>query len=185
MTRIQMIAGLVNGDARAMEMFYRTYRTRILAQARRMVRDEWESEDVLQDVVWSVHRSAGSFRGEADFDHWVQRVTRNAALMHLRKRKRVPMPMETGDLHARLNEGRPGATTEALAARNIAAARIQASLAQQDDTNRELFHLMDVEGVDKEEAAQRLGLSIPALKSRLHRVRRALRYAADGMSAAA
>ncbi len=168
-------------NVNALQSFYSQYRSRIWAIAYRMTRDEWDAEEVVQDVLWTVYRKADSFRGESELWHWVRRVTQNAARMLLRKRRRVPTPMEDKDIES-LFTSDPNADiatrTENLAGGRTAVAAIDHALSEQDPTNRTLFVMMDVHGLEKEEVADRLGLSVSAVKARLHRVRRALRDAA-------
>ena len=181
MAHSELAARIAAGDATALNQFYREYRGRILAVARPMVRDEWDAEEVLQDVVWTVHRKIDSFRGDSDFWYWVRRITQNAARMLLRKRRRVPTPIEDKDIQARMDAEPTEVNTtrtESVTLARFAAIRMDEALRSQDPVNQQLFQMMDVEGRDKEEVARLLDLSIPALKARLHRVRKSLRKAA-------
>lgn len=176
-----LVARLAARDVRALEQFHREYRSGIMGLARRITGNEWDAEEALQDVMWTVYRKADSFRGEAHFRRWVNRVTHNACLMLLRKRKRVPQPMDDQALSALAGADRDAdiaTRTEAVAEGSAVLRRISKCLSEQDSVNQRLFRLMDIDGVDKEVAAYELGLSIPALKARLHRVRHALRTAA-------
>ena len=179
----ELAAGLAQRDIMALETFHSVYKERILAVARRMVRDEWDAEEVFQDVLWTVYRKADSFRGDSDLWPWVRRVTHNASLMLLRKRRRAPMPIEDSDIEAIIGSEPTadiGTRTEEVAKGKQAAERMGDELDRQDPTNRHLFVRMEVDGASKEEVSEELGLSISAVKARLHRVRKALRDAADG-----
>lgn len=181
-----LVERLVDKDATALPEFYSIYRTRILATARQMVHDEWDAEEVLQDVCWTVFRKAHQFRGEGEFWTWVHRVTQNAARMLLRKRRRIPTPVEDSDVESMLHsaaETESAARPEDVANQHFAMERMNAELQRLDPVNQRLFHAMEVDGVSKEAIADELGLSVSAVKARLHRVRRALRFAADGPSA--
>ncbi len=171
---------LAAGDLRALQAFQTAYRARIWAIAYRMTRDEWDAEEVVQDVLWTVYRKAGSFRGESELWHWVRRVTQNAARMLLRKRKRVPTPIEDDALEINLTadlDADRGTRTDAVATGRSTLDRLDGILSEQEPTNQRLFMMMDVEGYEKEEVAEALGLSVSAVKARLHRARKALREA--------
>ncbi|MFT5993654.1 MAG: RNA polymerase sigma-70 factor (ECF subfamily) [Bradymonadia bacterium] len=178
MDKQQLLDGLQCKDILALDVFYERYKGHILAIARRIVTDEWDAEEVLQDVVWITYRKAEFLRENTNLKAWVSQVTRNAALMLLRKRKRVPMPIDAqvveaanfGDLNSDAKV-RPDAVT----ASRQALVQVERCLDDLDPLNRELFLAMDVEGRSKEEVAETLGLTTAAVKSRLHRARQAVR----------
>ncbi len=171
----ELIDQIAAHDEEALVKFHREYRQLILAIARRIVGDEWDAEEVLQDVVWTVWRKAHTLREDTNLKAWVSRVSRNCALMLLRKRKRVPTPVDStivesafaSELHFDAT-ARPDETVMS----RVALERLQEHLDALDPTNRALFFAMDLEGADRDEVAAELGLTISALKSRLHRVRR-------------
>jgi RNA polymerase sigma-70 factor (ECF subfamily) len=178
-----LIDGLIAQEAWALRAFDAEFRSSIMGLARRITGNEWDAEEVHQDVLWTVHRKAASFRGDAHLQRWVNRVTHNASLMLLRKRKRIPAPVEDIELVRLMNDDSSGdlsVATEDVVLGGAMFERIQLALAEQSSTNRELFVLMDLRGLAKEDAARNLGLSVAAVKARLHRVRLALRSAADG-----
>jgi RNA polymerase sigma-70 factor (ECF subfamily) len=183
-----LVAGLVAKNPAALEAFYHQYRSPILAVARRMVHDEWDAEEVLQDVIWTVHRKAHTFRGDTDLWRWVYRVTQNAARMLLRKRKRVPIPCDDQDMEAMINtsmENQPTLHPERITLQRLALERMDKELRSFDPVNQQLFRAMEMRGEAKEEVARDLGLSIPAVKARLHRIRKALRSSAEDLVPAA
>jgi RNA polymerase sigma-70 factor (ECF subfamily) len=183
-----LVERLIAQDATALDEFYRTYRLRILNTARQMVNDEWDAEEVLQDVCWTVFRKANTFRGDGEFWTWVHRVTQNAGRMLLRKRKRVPTPIEESDVESILQSHSDSDATERpedVANQRFAVERMTAELSRLDPLNQELFQCMEVDGASKEDVAEQLGLSVSAVKARLHRVRKALRIAASGSLLAA
>ena len=93
------------------------------------------------------------------------------------------MPIEDSDIEAIIGSEPTadiGTRTEEVANGKQAAERMGDELNRQDPTNRHLFVRMEVDGASKEEVSEELGLSISAVKARLHRVRKALRDAADG-----
>ncbi len=176
-----LVAALVAKDPLALERFSKRYRALMYATASKTLRDEGDLEEVVQDVLWTVWRKAHTFRGDSGLSTWVYRVTQNAARMLLRKKRRVPMPMEQDVMDAQLERSRQGEVShlpEAVLRGQHVAQHIDAAIAKLPADNRDLFLAMDVRGEDRDAVAERHGLSISALKARLHRVRKAVREAA-------
>lgn len=183
-----ILARLRAQDPTVLAVFYRQYKAPVLSIARRMVSDEWDAEEVLQDVVWTVSRKIHTFRGDTDFKHWLYRVTQNAARMLLRKKKRAPIPCEDGDMEVLLNNSMDHQRVihpEQLVIQRRAVEKMEKEVEQFDPINRALFSSMEVDGVSKEVVAERLGLSVPAVKARLHRIRKALRSSVEELLPAA
>lgn len=178
-----LITRIAERDPRAINEFYRLYRRRILAVALRVVGTEWDAEEVLQDVVWVVFRKVEGFRGESEFSSWLYRVTHNCAKMLLRKRKRVPVPMESEDLEPALAHERAGLPDlhDALAQRQTVE-HLQRQVDQMDDVNQAIFWSAAVEGEAAQEVGDRMGLSVLAVKARLFRIRTALRQTAGELT---
>lgn len=178
MNEEQLVARLRQRDPAALEYFHTQYRERIRSVARRIVRDEWDAEEVVQDVLLTVHRKIDLFNGSSAFWSWCFRVTENAARMKVRRYKRYPTPVEEDALHAishaHSSDDTDGRPDHQLACKQAVEA-INDFLAGSDETNRQIYTLMDVDGLSKEEVAERLELTVPALKARLHRIRFALR----------
>lgn len=149
----------------------------------RMLHNTHDAEEVLQDVALTVSRKAGTFRGEAAVSSWIYRITMNACLMTLRRRPKVPMLPLAEELGPAMND--EGMTVEPIADwtpgprdeadRRELAAQIRAAADRLPPEYRMVFVLRDVEGLSADEACAVSGLSLPALKSRLHRARLFLR----------
>lgn len=177
-----LVERLVAKDPAAVSEFYALYRRRILAVALRVVDDSWDAEEVLQDVVWIAVRKAEGFRGEAEFSSWLYRVTQNCAKMLLRKRRRLPTPYSTEDLEAPLAAHHAQSAhlqPEHSAAERMDAERIGAHIDRLDPINREVFLMAALAGEPAETVSAHLGLSILAVKARLHRARQTLRQAIE------
>jgi RNA polymerase sigma-70 factor (ECF subfamily) len=165
------------------EQVYHDYAPRVYHTARRMLRSEPDAEDVTQDVLLQVVRNLPSFRGESAFPTWLHRVTVNAALQH---RRRSARPVHTA---GGLLDDLPGGSGTGSAGRRWlrgpvsqlvdreSAALIERAIAALPDGYREALVAADLEGLPNQAIADRLGLSLPALKSRLHRARLMLRDA--------
>src|SRR5262245_17655228 len=164
------------------EQIYHDYAPRVYNVARRMVSNEKDAEDVTQEVFLRVVRNLPTFRGEAALPTWLHRVTVNAALAHRRKQAvrddtHSANPLEDLlDQGQRLGSDRPGGEPpeEQLIDREEQQL-IDQAIAALPEIYRDVLVLSDVEGVSNAEIAERLGLTVPAVKSRLFRARLLLR----------
>src|SRR5918996_5966195 len=94
----ELLAACRRGDREAFEeVVRRTYR-HVYTQALRLVGDRQEAEDVTQEAYLRVYRGLAGFRGDAQFETWLYRIVSNAAMSHLRKRRRFgDVGREVGD----------------------------------------------------------------------------------------
>jgi RNA polymerase sigma-70 factor, ECF subfamily len=135
-------------------------------------------EDALQDTFLAAWRSAKTFRAESSVRTWLLAIARNTALRQYRRRAGEP---DRGDIVALDDLGVAAGwgsevDPEASAIRSEGRAAIARALAALDADDRRVLVLRDLEQMRGEEAASVLGVTLPALKSRLHRAR--LRFAA-------
>jgi RNA polymerase sigma-70 factor (ECF subfamily) len=144
--------------------------------ARRMVRNDYDAEDVTQDVLLQVVRKLPSFRGDSAFPTWLHRVTVNAALSH-RRREAVRQGVLLADSPDGYGEDGPGVGPEGELLDHERRLLIERAIASLPAAYRAVFVLADVEGLANADIARRLGLSLPAIKSRLHRARLMMRDA--------
>jgi len=174
-----MIQGLRRHDPEAMNVFYSTYYNRIFSVARSIVRDDWDAEEVTQDVFWTVYRKIDLFHDNKSLWNWVYRISANAAKMKVRKYKRYPIPLEDQDLQSLSNKGASnnpdGSQPDQQMAYKEIVNQVNDFLDQSDELNRKVYLYMDILGMPKEVAAEKLDMTVSALKSRLHRIRYALR----------
>jgi len=177
-----LIAQLRAGDEAAYEQVVRLYGGRLLAVARRILGSDEDARDVVQDAFLNAFRSLGRFEGNAKLSTWLHRIAVNAALMKLRTRKRKPeQPIDTF-LPSFLDDGHHEErfqSWEEPVDKALERAEIRELVRQQIDALPESYRtvlvLRDIEGLDTEETANMLGLSVNATKIRLHRARQALR----------
>jgi RNA polymerase sigma-70 factor (ECF subfamily) len=166
------------------EQVYHDYAPRVYNVARKMVRTDVDAEDVTQDVLLQVVRSLPSFRGESAFPTWLHRVTVNAALAH-RRRRAVREDARVADPMNRLLEASgadaPGRRwmrgPDVPLVDRETARLIGDAVDGLPEMYRRVFVLADLEGLPNAAVAAALGLSLPAVKSRLHRARHLLRKA--------
>jgi len=166
------------------EQVVRDYGPRVYNVARRMLGNDADAEDVTQDVLLQVVRKLHTFRGDANLATWLHRVTVNAALAHRQKRARrearethEPLDLFHEDGH-HAHAVRPWSVTpDAVIESQERTALIGRAIDQLPDRYRDVYVLADVEGLPNTEIAELLGLSVPAVKSRLHRSRLMMRNA--------
>ncbi|MFX4222974.1 MAG: RNA polymerase sigma factor [Thalassobaculum sp.] len=178
----ELVAALKAGDERAFERLVRDHGARLLAVARRMMRDDATAQDCLQDAFLSAHKSIGRFEPHGSLGGWLHRITVNACLMRLRAAKRLaetpiddllPTFSEQG---LRLGEPRteirdPETELELTRLQTMVRDKIDAL----PDGYRIVLLLRDIEGYSTREAAEMIGIAEGALKVRLHRARAALK----------
>jgi RNA polymerase sigma-70 factor (ECF subfamily) len=165
------------------EQVYHDYAPRVYSMARRMVRSDIDAEDVTQDVLLQVVRKLPSFRGESAFPTWLHRVTVNAALSH-RRRQAVRQEHGLANSLSAFGEDADGGITfspapgpEAEMLSHETRELIERAIDSLPPAYRSVFILADVEELPNAEIAAHLGLSLPAIKSRLHRARLMMRDA--------
>jgi RNA polymerase sigma-70 factor, ECF subfamily len=166
------------------EEVFQQYGPRVYSLARRMLGSEADAEDVTQEVLLQVIRKLPTFRGEAAFPTWLHRVTVNAALSHRQKRARreqreihdpIDKLFEEGSHQHPIRGWSVGPEDQALG--NETQRLIEEAIAELPENYRDVFVLADVEGLPNAELAAMLGLSISAVKNRLHRARVLMRHA--------
>ena len=147
MNEYALIEKLRRRDADALFFLYNEYRDRVFAVVRRIVRDEWDAEEVVQDVFWTVHRKIDLFREDSALWSWMYRIAVNAAKMKVHKYKRFPIPMEDDilhDMHSR-EEGSDDpipSPDEKLISKELIA-QMNAYLNEVSELNRQLYVEME------------------------------------------
>jgi RNA polymerase sigma-70 factor (ECF subfamily) len=176
--------GLVNkfkdGNIAAFEEIISRYEAKVMNLALRFTRNQEDAEEVMQDVFTTVYRKIDGFRGQSAFSSWLYRIVVNAAFMKLRKKKQS-QTISMEDLAPAVKQYCIERDTLATAhSHGVAVARelqevLQRAIDKLPDQYRAVFVLRDVDGLSNQETGEILDLSIPAVKSRLHRSRLMLR----------
>jgi RNA polymerase sigma-70 factor (ECF subfamily) len=174
------------GEMAAFEALVSRHQNKVFAMTARMLRSDDDAAEVVQEAFLAAYKHLPEFRGESAFGSWVYRIAANYALMRLRHRK-VTAQVEEPEGSPTFNER--GSLIDDVAdwSRDAEEQTLDAELRKAiDDASarlpeeyRQVFLLRDVEGLSYEEIAQAVGDSVPAIKSRLHRARLALRAAID------
>lgn len=155
------------GDRHAFDEVLRRHDDRMRGLAYRLLADRHAMDDALQEAYIKAYRALDRFRAGSDFGTWLYRITYNACIDELRRRKR--MPVATAD-PIDPESGRPGPERVVSAAETV-----RGALASLPTDQRVTVVLVDGEGFDHREAAEILGVAPGTVASRLHRARAALR----------
>jgi RNA polymerase sigma-70 factor (ECF subfamily) len=181
-----LLGRLRSGDAAAFEELVRSVGPRLLAVTRRLLRNEDDARDAVQDAFLSAYRGLPAFDGNCQLLTWLHRIAVNAALMKLRRSRRRPeahiddLLPEFDDTGHHLSSIEPWRPEPLLALeREETRNRVRAAIDGLPDSYRTVLLLRDIEEMSTEETAQVLGLSGNAVKVRLHRARQALRALLD------
>jgi len=167
------------GESKSFEELLSRYSNKVFSLASRLTRNTEDAEEVLQDVFVTVHRKIAGFEGKSSFSSWLYRVTVNAAFMKLRKCKQdlsVSLEDVAQQAHAVSALRSPEAAfVDSQSIRNQVMEALEAAIRKLPDDYRPVFILRDVDGLTSREVSRILDLTVPAVKSRLHRSRLMLR----------
>jgi RNA polymerase sigma-70 factor (ECF subfamily) len=164
------------GDGEALDALLRQYQPRIYRFGVKMCGDPEDARDVLQETLFAVARTLPGFRGASSVSTWLYTIARSFCI---KKRRRSVFAPEVVSLESEgaLARGAPDTGPDperSLADRELAAA-LESAIGSLEPAYREVLLLRDVEGLPAAEVAEVTGLSIAAVKSRLHRARAAVR----------
>ncbi len=168
------------GSMDAFEELIGRYESKIFNLAMRFTRNQEDAEEVLQDVFATIYKKVQGFEGKSAFSSWLYRIIVNAAFMKLRKRKQQNT-VYIEDLSPTVRqscldkESLFGARSDSLAYGKELREILQGAINRLPEQYRAVFVLRDVDGLSNQEVGEILDLSIPAVKSRLHRSRLMLR----------
>ena len=176
----QVLDGLRRGQDWAFELVLRRYGSRMLATARRLLRNDEDARDAVQEAMLSAFRAVGQFAGNAQIGSWLHRIVVNAALMRLRSRKRKPEGSIEELLPSYLSDGHRAASAdddlfpdEVLEQAQLLCL-LRECAAELPEVYRQVYLLRDVEEMSSEDVAALMGITPNAVKIRLHRGRQAL-----------
>jgi RNA polymerase sigma-70 factor (ECF subfamily) len=163
------------GDRDALGDLLERQQQRVFAFGMKMCGDAEDAREVAQDTLLSMVRSVRDFRGEASLSTWLYTVARSFCVKKRRRSKGASAQHEPLDAAAAEQASAPAPSPEqALLGRETRDA-VAAALNQLEPEAREVVILRDMEGMTAPEVAKVTGLSVAAVKSRLHRARQSLR----------
>jgi len=175
-----LVAQAKAGDQAAFSELVTHYERKIYRLAKNITRNDEDAEDVLQDAFLKAYTHLDNFKGDSKFYTWIVRIAVNEALMRLRKRKtdrNVPLdePVELGEETVAREIAVWEDNPEQRYSKEEWRAILDSAVDDLKPDFRTVFVLRDIEELSTEETAETLGISVPAVKSRLLRARLALR----------
>jgi len=174
-----LIEGFRRGDYGSFEKIVGAHERKIYNLALRMLGNPDDAKDILQDTFMKVYDHLDKFRGEARLSTWIYRIAMNEALMKIRREKGKMVSIDT----FRVTEGETRALDivdwaerplDKLLTKELGE-EMETAVGKLPEDYRAVFLLRDVEGLSNAEIAKVLEISVPAVKSRLHRARLFLR----------
>jgi RNA polymerase sigma-70 factor (ECF subfamily) len=175
----------LNGNMQAFDTIVREYRETVFRVAMRIVKNEEEAEDVTQDAFMNAYRKLDTFKGDSALSSWIYRIAVNTALMRLRKKKRLAEISYEGlqstdavdflwnEADHKVDRGDDIAESKELRG------QIAMAIEELEPKYKDVFVAKEVDGLSLQEIADEMDLSIPAVKSRLHRARLSLRVSLE------
>lgn len=176
----ELLRGLRAGEAEAYRQLLELHSANVYNVAFKLLGDEQEAEDVLQETFLSAFEAIDGFEGRSKLSTWLYRIAYNASLMRLRKRSQMTSfsldvdPDGDGyqvPRHLVDWSSVPDDQLLTAEAREV----MDRAIADLPETLRSTFILRDIQGLSGSETAEVLGISVPTVKTRLHRARLWLR----------
>ena len=177
---LALVQAAKGGDLEAFSELVRRYDRNIFRIAQHITHNEEDAQDVVQDAFLKAYQNLGQFQGNSKFYTWLVRIAVNEALMRLRKRRTdrtvsldEDVETEEGTMPREVADWSPN--PEQIYGQSELGEILRKTIQGLPHGFRTVFVLRDIEGLSTEETAEMLGLSIPAVKSRLLRARLQLR----------
>lgn len=182
----ERVESLRRGDPGAFEELVRTEGPQLLAVARRMLRNEEDARDAVQETFTKTFQRIGDFSGQSKLATWMHRIAVNEALMRMRSRRRKPESAIEDLLPLYQENGHPveparewGEPADRALQREEVRDLVRESIDRLPESYRTVLLLRDIEGLPLAEISEALGATVNATKIRLHRARQALRNLLD------
>jgi len=177
---LALVHAAKGGDLDAFSQLVTRYDRNIFRIAQHITHNEEDAQDVVQDAFLKAYQNLEQFQGNSKFSTWLVRIAVNESLMRLRKRKTSKtvsmdedVQTEEGSIPRDFAEWRPN--PEQIFDQNELGDILRRTIQGLPPGFRTVFTLRDIENLSTEETAEALGLSVPAVKSRLLRARLQLR----------
>ncbi|HVE82815.1 MAG TPA: sigma-70 family RNA polymerase sigma factor [Myxococcales bacterium] len=170
----ELIAAAQRGDADAINRLLASQQPRLYRFGLRLCGEEQAAREVLQNTLVAAFRHLPEFRGSASLSTWLFQIARTYCIRERRPAWAGARTVPADSAEARAIQSEAAGPDKVALAREIGEL-LQQAIQALPPADREALVLRDVEGLSAEEAAARAGIEVGALKSRLHRARRAVR----------
>jgi RNA polymerase sigma-70 factor (ECF subfamily) len=175
-----LVAQSREGDTAAFGELVRRYEGKIFRLAQHVTQNREDAEDVLQETFMKAYEHLDQFQGNSKFYTWIVRIAVNQALMKLRRRKTdksvsLDETIDTGEDTMVREIAAWDENPEQRYTRDELGGILDTAVQSLEPPYRSVFVLRDMDELSTEETAEALGLSVPAVKSRLLRARLQLR----------
>jgi RNA polymerase sigma-70 factor (ECF subfamily) len=179
-TEIELIERAKAGDKKALSKIVKDNEQLVFNSALRLVGNTEEAECVMQETFLKVFQALPTFKGESSLSTWIYRIATNFALMRLRDRKKefngfddidLKVSKTTMEAFNRSVGNNPHRAVENVELRE----QMEAAIEELPAKFKSVFVLKDIEGLSLKEIADMNDMSLPAVKSNLHRARLFLR----------
>lgn len=170
----QLIDRCMQGDAFALRTLYENHRISVYRVTARMLDNEADREDVVQDIFLQIFKSVHKFKAHSTLKTWIHRIALNVIFQHLRKKKhRVALQFtDTPPEDKMISENAPPSPEESAMSREKRAA-VQQALGTLAPKKRAVLILHDFEGIKAKEIAKIVGTSVMTVRTRLFYAREA------------
>ena len=172
----RLVAAARSGDREALDALLRRLEPRVFRFGMKMCRDPEDARDVSQETLFAAARALGGFRSESSLSTWLYAIARSFCIKARRRSVYAPelVSLEAAGSEARAAPDAAPGPERALAERE-ARDGLADAIASLSPEQREVLLLRDVEGLPASAVAEATGLTVAAVKSRLHRARAAVR----------
>jgi RNA polymerase sigma-70 factor (ECF subfamily) len=174
----ELVEAARGGDAGALDKLIEEHQDQIYRFGMKMCRHPEDAEDVLQETLLTMARSIGDFRGKSSLSTWLYSIARSFCIKKRRKSKFAPEREHSLEHEASVEARRlvhPGRPPDQAVVDKETLAALDAAIRSLEPGQQEVFLLRDIEGLKASEVGEVLGISVAAVKSRLHRARARIR----------
>lgn len=166
-----LIAKCLNGNREAQYDLYKLYARAMYNVSFRIVGDEMEAEDALQEAFISAFNHLQSYRGDASFGAWLKRIVINKSINALQKKRHASLPEDDSWDYAE---------EDPLELDDLTVEKVKRAIQSLPDGYRTVLSLYLLEGYDHQEIAEIMGISTSTSKSQLNRAKAKLRNLLEG-----
>jgi len=172
-TDAALLAAAQKGDREAINELLVRHQARVYRFGLKMCGGQEDAKDVLQETLLAAARNVQAFRGASSVPTWLYAIARSFCIKHHRTSKFAPEHLESLDAPASdaANVSDSAGGPEDAMSRDQVRSTLSTAIKDLDPMYREVLVLRDVEGLSAAEVSEVTGLTVEAVKSRLHRAR--------------